>query len=83
MRTLLILAGGLVLWAVFLGFGRLFGAPARATWAFVALWFAIAAVNLWVGVTQAGYTVMEELPIFLLIFGLPSAVALLVGRKLH
>jgi len=29
----------------------------------------IAGANLWVGVVKAGYTVSEELPIFLLIFG--------------
>jgi len=42
---------------------------------FIALWFVAAAVNLWLGVSRAGYTVMEELPIFLLIFALPAAAA--------
>jgi len=33
---------------------------------------------MWIGVTQAGYALMEELPIFLLIFLLPTAAALMV-----
>ena len=39
---------------------------------FIGLWFIAAAVNLYVGVTRAGYSFMEELPIFLLIFGAPA-----------
>jgi hypothetical protein len=35
----------------------------------------ISVVNLWVGVSKAGYAVSDELPIFLLIFGLPAVVA--------
>jgi hypothetical protein len=40
-----------------------------------------AAANLWVGVSKAGYTVTEELPIFLLIFLLPAAVAVVIRWK--
>jgi len=32
-------------------------------------------VNLWLGVSHAGYSVSEEAPIFLAIFGVPAAVA--------
>jgi hypothetical protein len=32
-------------------------------------------VNLWIGVTRAGYSFREELPIFLVIFLLPVVVA--------
>jgi hypothetical protein len=46
-----------------------------ATVAFVVIWFVAAAANMWIGVSQAGYSFREELPIFLLIFLLPSAVA--------
>ena len=49
--------------------------------AYVALWLVIAGVNMWVGVAKAGYPVTEELPIFLLIFGLPAAVAILFKWK--
>ena len=34
-----------------------------------------ALVNMWIGVSRAGYSVAEELPIFLLIFALPAAAA--------
>ena len=42
---------------------------------YIALWFVIAGLNLWAGVAKAGYTVGDELPIFLLIFGVPAAAA--------
>ena len=86
MRTLLITLGGFALWGLCLGAAILL-APSRganlaaATLGFVALWFALAAVNLWLGVARAGYSLREELPIFLLIFLLPAAVALLVRWK--
>ncbi|KFD04731.1 hypothetical protein GRPL_04129 [Raoultella planticola ATCC 33531] len=40
------------------------------------LWFGLAAANMILGVTRAGYSVLEELPIFLLIFFPPVLVAL-------
>jgi hypothetical protein len=45
---------------------------------FISTWLCAAALNLWVGVARAGYSVAEEFPIFLLIFGLPAAAALLL-----
>jgi hypothetical protein len=38
-------------------------------------------IIVWMGVTNAGYSFREELPIFLLIFALPAAVAVLVKWK--
>jgi len=38
----------------------------------------ISAFNLWVGVSKAGYTLGDELPIFLLIFAVPAAVAIIL-----
>jgi hypothetical protein len=46
---------------------------------FIPVWLVLAAVNLWVGVTRAGYSVAEEAPIFLVVFAVPAAVALLVA----
>ena len=40
-----------------------------------------ALLNLWIGVSRAGYTVLEELPIFLLIFAVPAAAAAYVWWK--
>jgi hypothetical protein len=80
MRTLLFLIVGFLLLAACLLLGRLFStnypsAPYAATIAFVSTWLVISVVNLWVGVSKAGYAVSDELPIFLLIFGLPAVVA--------
>jgi hypothetical protein len=87
MRTALFLVAGLLLLAGVVLLGKLFSsnypeAPRLATLAFVALWLAIAGANMWVGVAKAGYTVAEELPIFLLLFGVPAAVAVLVKWRL-
>jgi hypothetical protein len=86
MRTALFLVAGLLLLAASLLLGRLFstnypGATIAATIAFVALWLVIAGANMWVGVAKAGYSFTEELPIFLLIFGLPAAVAIILKWK--
>lgn len=45
---------------------------------FLPLWFAGALINLWIGVARAGYTVVEEAPIFLLVFGVPALAGLLI-----
>lgn len=45
---------------------------------FLPLWLVVALINLWVGVSRAGYTVMQELPFFALVFGLPAAFAALL-----
>ncbi len=86
MRTALFLVAGFLLLTASLLLGRLFsanypGATVVATIAFVVLWLVIAGANMWVGVARAGYSVTEELPIFLLIFGLPAAVAILLKWK--
>lgn len=86
MRTLMIIFGGLVLWGASLGVARLLGSSsASSTWTptivFTVIWFLLAAANMWVGVAQAGYSFMEELPIFLLIFVLPVTAAVLVKWK--
>jgi len=86
MRTALFLIAGILLLSASLLLGRLFsanypGATFVATIAYVTLWLIIAGVNMWVGVAKAGYSVAEELPIFLLIFGVPAAVAILLKWK--
>jgi hypothetical protein len=86
MRTMIIILGGFVLWAICLGIAKLLANTSTssmtiATAAFIAIWFIAAASNMWVGVSQAGYSFQEELPIFLLIFLLPSVVAVCVKWK--
>jgi hypothetical protein len=87
MRSAIIVACGFLLWGVCLAAAKWVpaagGPPLRtATVVFAVLWFCAAAINLWVGVSKAGYTFAEELPIFLGIFLVPTAVAALVTWKL-
>jgi hypothetical protein len=86
MRTLIILVIGFVLWGACLGLARLLANASSAsmsiaTTIFIVAWFLIAAVNMWMGVARAGYSFSDELPIFLLIFLLPTAAALFVKWK--
>jgi hypothetical protein len=83
-HTAKVIALGFVLLAVCLISARLMGGPsastltARAALIFVALWFVGAAINMWLGISRAGYSVREEAPIFFVVFLIPTAVALLV-----
>lgn len=86
MRTGLFLVAGFLLLGAALLLGKLFSsnypsATFVATVAYVALWLIIAGANMWVGVAKAGYAVTEELPIFLLIFCVPAAVAIVLKWK--
>ncbi len=88
MRTLIIIVIGFVIWGVCLGLAKLLAnasaasiSIATAAAVFVVVWFLIAAANLWMGVARAGYSFSDELPIFLLIFLLPVAVAAIVKWK--
>jgi hypothetical protein len=83
-RTAIIIAIGFILLAVCLLAPRLAGRPewsVAGAKLFIALWLAAALVNMWIGVSRAGYSVAEELPIFLLIFAVPSVVAAYVWWK--
>jgi hypothetical protein len=85
-RTLMFLLGGLVLWGACLGIARLVASASAssmtiATTVFAAIWFVVAAANMWMGVSSAGYSFREELPIFLLIFLVPVAVAVVVNWR--
>lgn len=87
MRTGLFLLPGFLFLAASLIVGKLFSSiyPAGTTIAaalFLVVWLLIAAVNMWLGVAKAGYSLAVELPIFALIFGLPAIVAVLVRWKL-
>ena len=86
MRTIMILTSGLLIFAGLFIYSRLFtqhypGAVAWTSYAFVAIWLVATAFNLWVGVSHAGYSVHEELPIMLLLFAIPAAAALIVQWK--
>ena len=80
MRSIVIIVGGLLLLGLFVLFGRWLGGgthPSMVTAAkmFLPVWLGLALVNMWIGVSRAGYSVMEELPIFLVIFAIPGIAA--------
>jgi hypothetical protein len=78
-HTAIVLGGGFSLLLSCLLLGHAFGGgvPGAITGAklFLPLWLVGAGVNMWLGVSHAGYSATEEFPIFLAIFGLPAAVA--------
>jgi len=82
LHTIKVLAGGFVLLGAFVLIGRSLGNGSKAALYFLPVWLAAAALNLWFGVAKAGYSVRDEAPIFLLIFAIPSALALLLWWKL-
>jgi hypothetical protein len=86
-RTEIIIIVGVVAALAFLAIGALVQTVGirSAVSHFVVAWLAVAAFNLGVGVFEAGYGFGEEIPIFLLIFLVPAAVAgigWLVARRI-
>lgn len=87
MHTLLVILAGFALLALCLLVGRGLGGPGAAPpipaiKAFLALWLIGAGINLYIGVARAGYSVAEELPIFLVVYAVPAAVAGLLWWRL-
>lgn len=79
MHMLLVIVGGVILLGLFLLFGKLWGGVnpdfALAAKLFVPVWLVLAFVNMWVGVTRAGYSVRDELPILVIVFVVPALLA--------
>lgn len=83
MHTLKIILGGFVLLGICLFAGRWLGgatanAIGTATKWFLGLWLIATLLNLWFGVSKAGYSVKDEAPVALVVFAVPAAVALLI-----
>jgi hypothetical protein len=85
MRTVIIILGGLVLLGLLALVGWRFGGGMQsmvtATKIFIPVWLVAALINMWIGVSRAGYSVAEEFPIFLAIFAIPAVVAAFVWWK--
>lgn len=78
MRTALIILAGFVVLAAAALIARQAGgdrALAIACGVFIPAWLAAALINMWFGVSRAGYSVAEEWPIALVIFLPPAIVA--------
>ena len=87
MRTAIIILAGFVLWGICLGVAKMLGsgrpsAMTMATAVFIVLWLIASGWNMYVGVSRAGYSVAEELPIFFVILLIPAVAALVVRWKL-
>ncbi|HUL78920.1 MAG TPA: hypothetical protein VL691_16765, partial [Vicinamibacteria bacterium] len=76
-----VVASGFGLLAACLLVGRAIAGSAGlapAALLFVPLWLVGAAINMYAGVKRAGYSVADEAPVFLVVFAIPAAVALLL-----
>jgi hypothetical protein len=81
MHTIIVLAIGFGLLGLCALAGYLLGgvsAIATAALFFLPLWLVGAGINMYMGVEQAGYSVAEEIPMFLLVFAVPAVAALIV-----
>jgi hypothetical protein len=83
MHTLKVIFGGFLLLGVCLLLGRwIFGAAATVVATtikyFLVLWLAATLVNIWVGVSKAGYSIKDEAPVALLVFAVPAIVAIVI-----
>jgi hypothetical protein len=79
MHTIIVLAIGFGILGVCALAGYLLGgaqAIATAALLFLPLWLIGAGINMYLGVKQAGYSVAEEAPMFLLVFAVPAVAAL-------
>lgn len=83
-HTIKVIALGLALLAICLIVGRLTGSAAdsrrlaQAALVFLPLWLVGAGINMWLGVSRAGYSVAEELPYFVVVFIVPAGLALAI-----
>ncbi len=87
MHTVFVIVAGLALLGAGLVIGKLVGrgrssVVVSAAKGFIPVWFALALLNLWVGVAKAGYSLSAELPIFAVVFGVPAAVAYFAARAM-
>ena len=88
MHTVYMVGGGLVLLLAFIGMGRMVGKGKRSVMArtalyFLPIWLIVAGINMWIGVTQAGYSVADEVLFFALVFGVPAAAAFALRALLN
>jgi hypothetical protein len=86
MHTVGVIAIGLMLLGLCTLVGHAIAGPpgtAIATLVFLPLWFIGAGINLLIGVKRAGYPLADEAPIFVVVFAIPAAIALLAWSRYH
>ena len=79
MHMAMVIGGGIGLLGLFLLFGKLWGVPSPeyglAARIFIPVWLAVALLNMWIGISRAGYSFRDELPILFVVFLVPAALA--------
>ena len=81
MHTIKVIAIGCALLVLCLVAGRLLSGGTTASGLvlgakiFLPLWLVGAGINMYLGVSRAGYSVADEAPVFLLVFAVPAAIA--------
>jgi hypothetical protein len=87
MHTIVVTGGGFALLGLLLLLVRFWsserGIVSVAANAFIPVWLALTLINFWVGVEYAGYSVLQELPILAVTFGLPAAAAALINWRVR
>jgi hypothetical protein len=86
MHTLRITVSGLVLLSVFVFVAaqinqRKDRMPVDGAYLFIWVWLAASIVNFSVGVFVAGYSVLTELAVHVVVFGVPAGVAWFLSRR--
>ncbi len=79
--TLVILAGLLLLGAALLAGHWLGESVPLVCQVFIGIWLVAALINMWFGVHRAGYSALEELPMLVVVFGVPAILAVWVWFK--
>ena len=82
MHTLRIILGGFLLLGLCLLLGRWVGGAAAvvslALKCFLVLWLIATLINMWVGVSKAGYSIKDEAQVALLVFAVPAITSILI-----
>ena len=82
MHTLMMIGGGFVALGIFVLAAVLLGRTlADGARVFIFPWLVAALVNMGVGVYWANIPVSVELPVLLVVFGVPAGVAWLLARR--
>jgi len=82
MHTLILVVGGLVALGIFVLAAVLLGRTvADGARIFVWPWLAVSLINMFLGVYWANIPYSAEIPILVVVFGVPAAVAWLVARR--
>jgi hypothetical protein len=82
MHTLMLVVGGLVALGIFILAAVMLGrSVADGARVFVWPWLAVALINMFVGVYWKEFPYSVEIPVLVVVFGVPAAAAWLVARR--